>query len=92
MVPTLSINFLRLSKGANSIIGEVTLTKFKLIQAFKVALLISKNKEDAFKLKALEWSQHFSHYKSIGIFQNAQGQLTHKSLVGSCRISNSFKL
>ena len=29
------------------------------------------------KLKVLEWSQHFSHYKSMGIFPNAQGQLTH---------------
>ena len=29
------------------------------------------------KLKALEWSQHFSHYKSIGIFPNAQGHVTH---------------
>ena len=28
------------------------------------------------KLKELEWSQHFSHYKSMGIFQDAQGQLT----------------
>ena len=40
------------------------------------------------KMKVLEWSQHFSHYKSMGIFPNAQGQLTHKSLVGSCQISN----
>ena len=29
------------------------------------------------QLKALEWSQHFYHYKSIGIFPNAQGQVTH---------------
>ena len=35
------------------------------------------------KLKALEWSQHFSHYKFMGIFPNTQGQVTHKSLVGS---------
>ena len=41
------------------------------------------------KMKALEWSQHFSHYKSMGIFPDAQGQLTHKSLVGSCRFSSS---
>ena len=33
------------------------------------------------KLKALEYSQHFSHYKFIGIFPNAQGQVTHKSLI-----------
>ena len=32
------------------------------------------------KMKVLEWSQHFSHYKSMGIFPDAQGQLTHKSL------------
>ena len=44
------------------------------------------------KLKALERSQHFSHYKSMGIFPDAQGQLTHKSMVGSCRISFPFKL
>ena len=25
------------------------------------------------KIKALEWSQHFSHYKSMGIISNAQG-------------------
>ena len=85
-------SILRRSKGANFIIGEVILTKFKLIQALIVALLICKNKEDALKIESLEWSQHFPHYKSIGIFQDAQGQLTHKSLVGSCRISNSSKL
>ena len=36
------------------------------------------------KMKVLEWSQHFSHYKSMGIFSDAQGQLTHMSLVQSC--------
>ena len=34
------------------------------------------------KLKALEWLQYFSHCKSIGIFPNAQGQVTHKPLGG----------
>ena len=28
------------------------------------------------KIKELEWSQDLSHYKSMGIFQDAQGQLT----------------
>ena len=28
------------------------------------------------KLKALEWLQHLSFYKSIGIFPNAQGQVS----------------
>ena len=44
------------------------------------------------KMNVLEWSQHFSHYKSMGIFPDAQGQLTHKSLVQSCRISNPFEI
>ena len=43
-------------------------------------------------MKVLEWSQHFSHYKFMGIFPDAQGQLTHKSLVGSCQISNPFEI
>ena len=32
-------------------------------------------------MKALECSQDFSHYKSMGIFSDAQGQLTQQSLV-----------
>ena len=28
------------------------------------------------KMNALEWSIHFSHYKFLGIFPEAQGQLT----------------
>ena len=41
------------------------------------------------KLKAREWSQHFSHNKSMGFFSNAQGYVTHKSLVGSFRRSRA---
>ena len=44
------------------------------------------------KMKALECSQDFSNYKSIGIFQDAQEQLTPQSLVRSGRISNSFEM
>ena len=40
----------------------------------------------------LEWSQDFSHYMSMGIFQIAQGQLTPQSLVRSGRISNSSEI
>ena len=32
------------------------------------------------KLKALERSQHFSNYKSVVIFSDTQGQVTHKLL------------
>ena len=44
------------------------------------------------KMTTLEWSQYFSHYKSMEIFPDTKGQLTHKSLVGSGRISNPFKM
>ena len=41
------------------------------------------------KMKEQEWSQHFSHYKSMGIFPDAQGQLTLQPLVRSGQISKS---
>ena len=43
-------------------------------------------------MTALEWSQYLSNYKSMGLFQDTQGRLTRKSLVGSCRITNPFKM
>ena len=57
-----------------------------------LVLLSARMKKIHPKMKVLEWSQHFSHYKSMGIFRDSQGQLTHKSLVGSCRISNPFEI
>ena len=55
-------------------------------------LLPARMKKIHWKMKALEWSQRFSHYKSIGIFPNAQGQLTHKSFVGYCPILNPSEI
>ena len=40
--------FLRCSRAANSLIGDGILTKYKLIQAFIVVLLICKNEYDIF--------------------------------------------
>ena len=57
-----------------------------------LVLLSARMKKIHPKMKVLEWSQHFSQYKSMGIFPDAQGQVTHKSLVGSCRISNPFEI
>ena len=44
------------------------------------------------KMKELECSQDYSHYKSMGIFPDGQGQLTLQSLVRSGRISNSSEM
>ena len=43
-------------------------------------------------MKALECLQDFPHYKSMGIFSNAQGQLTLQSLVKSDPNSNSSEI
>ena len=42
-------------------------------------------------MKVLECSQDFSHYKSMGIFPDAQEQLTPQSTVRSGQISNSVE-
>ena len=42
--------------------------------------------------KMKECSQDFSHYKSMGIFPDAQGQLTPQSFIRSGRISNSSEM
>ena len=44
------------------------------------------------KMKELDCSQDFSNYKSMGIFPDAQGQLTPQSWVRSGRISNSSEM
>ena len=44
--------FLRCSRAANSIIGHGILKKFKLIQAFKVDLLICKYEKELFKIES----------------------------------------
>ena len=49
-----------------------------------MVLLSARMKKIHAKMKVLEWSQHFSHFKTMGIFPDAQGQLTHRSLVQSC--------
>ena len=52
MVTTLSITLQDDQREANSIIGEGILTKYELIQASIVVLLICKNEEDPFKIES----------------------------------------
>ena len=61
-------------------------------ELLRLFLLSARMKKIHSKMKVLEWSQHFSHYKSMGIFPDAQGHLTHKSLVQSCQISNPSEI
>ena len=92
MVTTLFINF-------SNAQGELTLKSVmkscrnsKSSELLWLVLLSADMKKIQPKMKVLEWSQHSSHYKSMGIFPDAQGQLTHKSLVQSCRITNPFEI
>ena len=57
-----------------------------------LTLLPARMKQIHWKMKVLGWSQRFSHNKSMGIFPDAQGQLTHKSFVGYCQISNPSEI
>ena len=57
-----------------------------------MSLLTARMRMIDSKMKELEWSQDFSHYKSMGIFPDTQGQLTPQSLVRSGRISNSSEM
>ena len=59
-------------------------SKLSCMSSFPARMRLIKS-----KMKELECSQDFSHYKSMGIFPDAQGQLTPQSLVRSSRISNS---
>ena len=57
-----------------------------------LTMLPARMKKIHWKMKVLEWSQRFSHYKSMGIFPNGQGQLILKSFVGYCPISNPSEI
>ena len=72
-----------------SVVGSGTIT----IQALMYGIFTCKYEKDLIK-KSREKvaTPFFSDYKSMGIFSDAQGQLTLESLVGSGRISDSSEL
>ena len=69
------------------ICGNLNLSKLSCMFSLPARMRLIKS-----KMKELECSQDFSHYKSKGIFPDAQGQLTPQSLVRSGRISISFEM
>ena len=89
---TLYINF-------SDVQGQITLVLLVVsgqnLKSFKLSCMSSlpaRMRLIKIKMKELECSQDFSHYKSIGIFPDAQGQLTPQSFVQSGRISNSSEM
>ena len=79
------------SRADNSEVSDGIWQKFELFQIFMHVLVSCKNEEDPMKMNLLEWQQHFSHYKYMGIFQFAQGQLTPQPLIRSAPNSNSVQ-
>ena len=87
--------FINLSEAQGQLTPKSVMEYCRNSNSFELlwlVLLSARMKKIHPKMKVLEWSQYFSHYKSMGIFPDAQGQLTHKSLVGSGRISNLFEI
>ena len=70
------------------------LSKNSILNSSKLSCmssLLARMKKIKLKIKVLDCSQDFSHYKYMGIFPDAQGQLTLQSTVRSGQISNSSK-
>ena len=67
-------------------------TDGRWLDGYTISSPCEPNGSGELKMKALECSQDFSHYKSMRIFPDAQGQLTPQSLVPSGRISNSSEM
>ena len=88
VLTTLYSNF---SEVQGQITLELVVVSDRNLNSFKLSCMSSlpaRMRMIESKMKKLECSQDFSHYKSMGIFPDAQGQLTPKSLVRSCRILN----
>ena len=93
MFTTLYINCLDAQgQTDNSGVGVVSGRNFNSSKPSCMSSLPAKMRMIDLKMKELECSQDFSHYKSMGIFPDAQGQLNSKSLVRSSQISNSSEM
>ena len=92
MFTTLYINF---SDAQGQIPLELVVVSGRNLNTSKLScmsFLPARMRVIELKMKELECSQDFSHYKSMGIFPDAQGQLTPQSLVRSSRITNSTEI
>ena len=92
VVTTLYINF---SDAQGQITLELVAVSGRNLNSSKLSCMSSlpaRMRMIDSKMKDLECSHDFSHYKSMGIFTDAQGQLYPQSLVRSGRISNSSEI
>ena len=81
MLTTLNINF---SDAQGQITLELMVVSGRNLNSSQLSCISSlpaRMRMIDSKMKELECSQDFSHYKSMEIFLDAQGQLTPQSLV-----------
>ena len=75
--------FFRLPRADNSVVSGDILPNFKLLQSFINVLNTCKYEEDRVKNEGARVANFVPLYKSMGIFQDALGQLTPQFLIGS---------
>ena len=71
------------SRAPNSAVHGQTSWNSELNRDLMAVLVTWKNEEDLIKNNKVNVWTPFSHYKSMGIFSNAQGQITPRPVVGS---------
>ena len=89
---TLFINF---SDAQGQITVELVVVSVRNLNSSKLSCMSSspaRMRMIISKMKVLECSQDFTHDTSMGIFPDAQGQLTPQSLVRSGQISKSSEM
>ena len=89
---TLNIN---ISDAQGQITLELVVVSGRNLNSYKLSCMSSlpaRMRMIESKMKEVECLQDFSHYKSMGSFPDAQGQLTLQFLVQSGRISNSSEM
>ena len=92
MFTTLYINFSDMQGQVTLVLVVVSGPNLNSSKLLCMSSLPARMRLIKSKMKELECSQDFSHYESMGIFPDTQGQLTPQSLVQSGRILNSFDM
>ena len=82
----------RSSRAANFVVRCWIWPNFKLIQALMYVIVTCKYERIWWRTAEEKWQHLFFHYKAMGIFSDAQGQLTPQTVVESGRILNSSEL
>ena len=82
----------RHSRASNSKMSGLIRPKIELNRAFMPVLVTSNFDDDSIKNERASMETPFSHYKSMGNFLDAQGQLSPLSVVRSGRNSNSSEI